>query len=210
MKRISEIYGSTKGPVYSFEFFPPKTPEGDVKLMETVKELSSLHPDFVTVTYGAGGSTKDKTVEISSLIGKNHSIPAVPHFTCVGADQAQILESLKRIRSEGILNLMALRGDPPKGQGEFKKTPGGFENATELISFIRLENLDFCIGGGCYPEKHPDAKTLEEDVRHLKLKVEAGADFLVSQLFFMNSAFEKFLNLVRKIYKRVSKTDFTK
>ncbi|MDV6236373.1 methylenetetrahydrofolate reductase [NAD(P)H] [Leptospira ellisii] len=199
MKRISEIYGSTKGPVYSFEFFPPKTPEGDVKLMETVKELSSLHPDFVTVTYGAGGSTKDKTVEISSLIGKNHSIPAVPHFTCVGADQAQILESLKRIRSEGILNLMALRGDPPKGQGEFKKTPGGFENATELISFIRLENLDFCIGGGCYPEKHPDAKTLEEDVRHLKLKVEAGADFLVSQLFFMNSAFEKFLNLVRKI-----------
>lgn len=199
MKKVSEIYGSRKGPVYSFEFFPPKTPEGDVKLMETVKELSQVNPDFVTVTYGAGGSTRDKTVEIVTEISKNYSVPTVSHFTCVGANRDQIREILQGIRSRGIVNLMALRGDPPRGEGEFRKTPGGFENATELISFIRSEKMDFCIGGGCYPEKHPSAKSLEEDVRHLKLKVDAGTDFLVSQLFFMNSAFENFLNLVRKV-----------
>ncbi|MBM9499822.1 methylenetetrahydrofolate reductase [NAD(P)H] [Leptospira sp. 201903071] len=199
MKKISEIYGSKKEPVYSFEFFPPKTPEGDVKLMETVKELSRLNPDFVTVTYGAGGSTRDKTVQILTEISKNYSVPTVSHFTCVGANQDEIRETLKGIRSKGIVNLMALRGDPPRGEGEFKKTPGGFENATELIAFIRAEKMDFCIGGGCYPEKHPNAKSLEEDVRHLKLKVDAGTDFLVSQLFFVNSIFENFLNLVRKV-----------
>ncbi|MGJ4754736.1 methylenetetrahydrofolate reductase [NAD(P)H] [Leptospira kmetyi] len=199
MKKISEIYGSAKGPVYSFEFLPPKTSDGEVKLMETVKELSRLNPDFVTVTYGAGGSTRDKTVQISSEISKNYSFPTASHFTCVGANREQILETLKGIRSAGIVNLMALRGDPPRGEGEFKKTEGGFANATELISFIRSEKMDFCIGGGCYPEKHPNAKTLEEDVRNLKLKVEAGTDFLVSQLFFVNSIFENFLNLVRKV-----------
>ncbi|XDD52265.1 methylenetetrahydrofolate reductase [NAD(P)H] [Leptospira sp. WS92.C1] len=203
MKKISEIYVSAKGPVYSFEFFPPKTSEGDVKLMETVRELSRLNPDFVTVTYGAGGSTRDKTIQILSEISKNYSVPTVSHFTCVGANRDQIRETLQGIRSKGIVNLMALRGDPPRGEGEFKKTDGGFENATELISFIRSEKLDFCIGGGCYPEKHPDAKTLEEDVRHLKLKVEAGTDFLVSQLFFVNSIFENFLNFVRKVGIRV-------
>ncbi|EKO79909.1 MULTISPECIES: methylenetetrahydrofolate reductase [NAD(P)H] [unclassified Leptospira] len=203
MKKISEIYGSAKGPVYSFEFFPPKTPEGDLKLMETVKELSRLDPDFVTVTYGAGGSTRSKTAQILSEISKNYSFPTVSHFTCVGANQEQILKTLKEIRSSGIVNLMALRGDPPKGEGQFKKTEGGFENATELISFIRSEKLDFCVGGGCYPEKHPNAKNLEEDVENLKRKVDAGADFLVSQLFFVNSIFENFLNLVRAAGIRV-------
>ncbi|ABJ77409.1 methylenetetrahydrofolate reductase [NAD(P)H] [Leptospira borgpetersenii] len=198
MKKVSEIYGSAKGPVYSFEFFPPKTQDGDLKLMGTVKELARLDPDFVTVTYGAGGSTRDKTAQILSEISKNYSFPTVSHFTCVGANQDQIFKTLKEIRSSGIVNLMALRGDPPKGEGKFKKTEGGFENATELISFIRSEKLDFCIGGGCYPEKHPNAKSLEEDVRNLKRKVDAGTDFLVSQLFFVNSIFENFLNLVRK------------
>lgn len=121
MKKISEIYGSAKGPVYSFEFFPPKTPEGDLKLMETVKELSRLDPDFVTVTYGAGGSTRSKTAQILSEISKNYSFPTVSHFTCVGANQEQILKTLKEIRSSGIVNLMALRGDPPKGEGQFKR-----------------------------------------------------------------------------------------
>lgn len=177
MKKISEIYGSAKGPVYSFEFFPPKTPEGDLKLMETVKELSRLDPDFVTVTYGAGGSTRSKTAQILSEISKNYSFPTVSHFTCVGANQEQILKTLKEIRSSGIVNLMALRGDPPKGEGQFKKTEGGFENATELISFIRSEKLDFCVGGGCYPEKHPNAKNLEEDVENLNGKWMRGLTF---------------------------------
>ncbi|MBE8362645.1 methylenetetrahydrofolate reductase [NAD(P)H] [Leptospira borgpetersenii] len=203
MKKVSEIYGSAKGPVYSFEFFPPKTQDGDLKLMGTVKELARLDPDFVTVTYGAGGSTRDKTAQILSEISKNYSFPTVSHFTCVGANQDQIFKTLKEIRSSGIVNLMALRGDPPKGEGKFKKMEGGFENATELISFIRSEKLDFCIGGGCYPEKHPNAKSLEEDVRNLKRKVDAGTDFLVSQLFFVNSIFENFLNLVRKADIRV-------
>ncbi|TGK20179.1 methylenetetrahydrofolate reductase [NAD(P)H] [Leptospira fluminis] len=198
MKKILEIYNNAKGPVYSFEFFPPKTDEGEGKLTETLRELSRLQPGYITVTYGAGGSTRDKTIRLTSDLAKQFDLPAAAHFTCVGGNREEIRSILGEIYSSGIRNLMALRGDPPKGQGEFQKAEGGFGHASELISFIKSEGFDFCIGGACYPEKHPQARSLEEDVDNLKKKVDAGASYLVSQLFFKNEIFESFLGLVRK------------
>ncbi|PJZ70755.1 methylenetetrahydrofolate reductase [NAD(P)H] [Leptospira perolatii] len=198
MKKILDIYNEAKGPVFSFEFFPPKTEEGEQKLYETVEELSAVSPGYITVTYGAGGSTRDKTIRLTSDLANKFKLSAAAHFTCVGGDKDQIREILQEIESVGIRNLMALRGDPPKGEGVFQKTPGGFGNASELISFIKKEGFDFCIGGACYPEKHPEAPDLDEDVDMLKKKVDSGADYLVTQLFFMNEKFESFLSLVRQ------------
>ncbi|EQA46494.1 methylenetetrahydrofolate reductase (NAD(P)H) [Leptospira broomii serovar Hurstbridge str. 5399] len=198
MKKILEIYTNAKEPVYSFEFFPPKTIEGEAKLYETVKELSRVNPGYITVTYGAGGSTRDKTIRLTSDLAQKFNLAAAAHFTCVGGNKEEIHNILKEIASSGIRNLMALRGDPPKGEGVFKKVEGGFEHASELISFIKSEGFDFCMGGACYPEKHPQASDLETDVDNLKKKVDAGAEYLVSQLFFKNEIFESFLNLVRK------------
>ncbi|TGN00235.1 methylenetetrahydrofolate reductase [NAD(P)H] [Leptospira dzoumogneensis] len=198
MKKILEIYKTAKEPVYSFEFFPPKTPEGEVKLFEAVEELSKVDPGYITVTYGAGGSTRDKTIRITSELAKKFSLPAAAHFTCVGGNKDEIRVILKQIRESGIENLMALRGDPPKGEDAFKKVEGGFGYANELISFIKQEGFDFCMGAACYPEKHPEAASLESDVDNLKRKVDSGASYLVSQLFFKNSNFESFLNLIRQ------------
>lgn len=198
MKKILEIYKTAKTPVYSFEFFPPKTPEGEVKLFEAVGELSQVDPGYITVTYGAGGSTREKTIRITSELAKKFSLPAAAHFTCVGGNKDEIRVILKQIRESGIENLMALRGDPPKGEEAFKKVEGGFGFASELISFIKEEGFDFCMGAACYPEKHPEAPSLESDVDNLKRKVDSGASYLVSQLFFKNSNFESFLNLIRK------------
>ncbi|EMJ99459.1 MULTISPECIES: methylenetetrahydrofolate reductase [NAD(P)H] [unclassified Leptospira] len=198
MKKILEIYKTAKAPVYSFEFFPPKTPEGETKLFEAVEELSKVDPGYITVTYGAGGSTRDKTIRITSELAKKFSLPAAAHFTCVGGNKDEIRVILKQIRESGIENLMALRGDPPKGEGTFKKVEGGFGYASELISFIKQEGFDFCMGAACYPEKHPEAPSLESDVDNLKRKVDSGASYLVSQLFFKNSNFESFLDLIRK------------
>ncbi|MFB5651193.1 methylenetetrahydrofolate reductase [NAD(P)H] [Leptospira wolffii] len=198
MKKILEIYKEARGPVYSFEFFPPKTEEGEEKLFEAVGELSKVDPGFITVTYGAGGSTRDKTIRLTSELAKKYSLPAAAHFTCVGGNRDEIRTILAQIYDSGIRNLMALRGDPPKGEGQFRKVEGGFGHANELISFIREEGFDFCMGGACYPEKHPEASSLEADVDRLKDKVEAGASYLVSQLFFLNSSFGAFLDLVHK------------
>ncbi|MGJ4748065.1 methylenetetrahydrofolate reductase [NAD(P)H] [Leptospira sp. SA-E8] len=198
MKKILEIYKTAKTPVYSFEFFPPKTPEGETKLFEAVEELSKVDPGYITVTYGAGGSTRDKTIRITSELAKKYSLPAAAHFTCVGGNKDEIRVILKQIRESGIENLMALRGDPPKGEEAFKKVEGGFGYASELISFIKSEGFDFCMGAACYPEKHPEAASLESDVENLKRKVDSGASYLVSQLFFKNSNFESFLDLIRK------------
>ncbi|MCB1176724.1 MAG: methylenetetrahydrofolate reductase [NAD(P)H] [Leptospiraceae bacterium] len=193
MMKIIEIYNNSTKPVYSFEFFPPKTPEGEEKLKGTIKDLKELNPAFVSVTYGAGGSTRDKTIELCSFIQDNFSITSMCHFTCVGADKNQIRQLLKLIESKKIENVIALRGDPPAGQGKFLKVPDGFGNATELTSFIKSEGFQFCIAGGAYPEKHPDSPTPEDDIHFLKLKNEAGADFFITQLFFSNKLFFEFL-----------------
>ncbi|MDX1961148.1 MAG: methylenetetrahydrofolate reductase [NAD(P)H] [Leptospiraceae bacterium] len=190
--KIIDIYNKATEPVFSFEFFPPKTLAGEAKLIEAIKNLKVLKPSFVSVTYGAGGSTKDKTIELCSGIQSNFQITTMCHFTCVGASKNDILVTLKRIESEKIHNIIALRGDPSGVGTKFAKHPNGFANASELIEFIKINKFEFGIAGGCYPEKHPDAITFEQDIINLKIKVDSGAEFLITQLFFSNEIFFKF------------------
>lgn len=195
--KISEIYSKANKPVFSFEIFPPKTVDGDAKLISTVSDLKSLSPSFISVTYGAGGSTKNKTIDLCERIQSQFQIPTMCHFTCVGASSIEIKATLKIIQSKKIENIIALRGDPPKEQGVFIKHPSGFANGKELIQFIRQEKFPFCIAGGCYPEKHPDSPTLDADIQFLKQKVDAGAEFLITQLFFSNQLFQQFLEKIK-------------
>jgi methylenetetrahydrofolate reductase (NADPH) len=198
MKKIIDLYLKSIKPLFSFEFFPPKTSEGENKLKNTIAELKVLNPAFVSVTYGAGGSTRDKTIDICAEIQLSNSIISMAHFTCVGADKGEIYSILKKIESSLIQNIIALRGDPPAGEGKFIPFPNGFANATELIEFIKQSGFDFGIAGGSYPEKHPDSPTPELDIMYLKKKVDSGADFLITQLFFDNSKFISFLENSRK------------
>lgn len=186
-----------KAPVISFEFFPPKTDEGAQNLRETIRSLESLHPSFVSVTYGAGGSTRSRTLELVASIKKDFGIEAVAHLTCVGHSQNEIFSVLKELNQAGIDNVLALRGDPPRGETSFKPHPEGFRYASELVRFIR-KNFKFGIGVAGYPEKHMEAATMEEDMDHLKEKVEAGGDFVVTQLFFNNDDYFSFVERVRQ------------
>jgi methylenetetrahydrofolate reductase (NADPH) len=195
MKFIRDIYtaGRAAGrPVISFEFFPPKTDEGDRNLLDkTIPVLMATKPDYCSVTYGAGGSTRDKTLMIVERIQGQHGLTAVAHLTCVCATKEQIRELLAQIRTLGVRNLLALRGDPPDG-GEFQVTPGGFEFSSQLVRFIR-EQGDFSIGVAGFPEGHIACKEGKyADWQHLKEKVDSGADFVLSQLFFDNADFHQF------------------
>jgi methylenetetrahydrofolate reductase (NADPH) len=185
-------------PVISFEFFPPKTPEGDRALLEkTIPALMKLRPDYCSVTYGAGGSTRDKTLMIVDRIQREHGLTAMAHLTCVNSTAAQLSDVLAEARDRGIKNILALRGDPPGGTGEFKKTEGGFEFSHELIRFIRRAG-DFSIGTAGFPEGHMACKEGKfADWQHLKEKVDAGADFVLTQLFFDNADFQVFWNHLR-------------
>ena len=203
MQFIRDIYtaGRAAGrPVISFEFFPPKTEEGDHNLLDkTLPALLQTKPDYCSVTYGAGGSTRDKTLMIVDRIQGQHGLTAVAHLTCVSATREQIGELLGRIRALGVKNLLALRGDPPGG-GEFQASPGGFQFSSELVRFIR-EQGDFSIGVAGFPEGHVACKDGKHaDWGHLKEKVDAGADFVLTQLFFDNSDFLQFRDhLTRKL-----------
>lgn len=193
--RISERL-SSGFPVFSFEFSPPKTDEGDRKLWEVLVELKALQPGFVSVTYGAGGSTRARTVEITKRIKQELSLEAMAHLTCVGAtreDLGQLLDSLHGVR---IDNVLALRGDPPAGTGRFERTPGGFGYANELVAFVK-EHDRFCIGAACYPEGHLEAASKYEDLHNLKRKVDAGVDFLITQVFFDNRFYFDFVDRAR-------------
>ena len=195
MQLIRDIYAARRAggrPVISFEFFPPKTEEGDRTLLEkTLPALLQTRPDYCSVTYGAGGSTRDKTLRIVDRIQAQYGLTAVAHLTCVCATQDQISELLEQIRALGVKNLLALRGDPPGG-GEFQATPGGFEFASQLVRFAR-EQGDFCIGVAGFPEGHIACKEGKyADWQHLKEKVDAGADFVLTQLFFDNADFLQF------------------
>jgi len=192
MQFIRDIYanGRTAGrPVFSFEFFPPKTDEGDRILFEkTLPALLQARPDYCSVTYGAGGSTRDKTLRIVERIQRQHALTTVAHLTCVCATREQIGELLAQLRALGIRNLLALRGDPPGG-GEFQPAPGGFEFARQLVQFIRAQG-DFSIGVAGFPEGHTACRAgRHADWRHLKEKIDAGADFVLTQLFFDNADF---------------------
>ena len=181
---------ATQRPFFSFEFFPPKDDEGSRRLFAAIEALQPLRPAFVSITYGAGGSTRARTVALAKEIQHQIGLTVVAHVTCVGANRAELRELFDDLARAGIENVLALRGDAPAG-APFLPTPGGFAHASELIAMLR-RNYDFCIGAACYPEKHPEAATFEDDLLHLKLKAEAGADFLVSQLFFDNAHFFEF------------------
>ena len=178
-------------PFFSFEFFPPKDEDGSRQLFDTIAALQSLRPAFVSITYGAGGSTRARTVALAKKIQQEAGLTVVAHVTCVGATRSELRSLFDDLARAGIENVLALRGDPPKGEQQFVAPAGGFAHATELIAMLR-RNYDFCIGAACYPEKHPEAATMEDDLAHLREKVDAGADFLVSQLLFDNDAYFSF------------------
>jgi methylenetetrahydrofolate reductase (NADPH) len=192
--RIDEILASRQ-PVFSVEFFPPKTAEAREGLYATARELKELEPDFVSVTYGAGGSTREGTVEITRAL-KEMGFETMAHLSCVGETTKGLAATLDRIDAAGIENVFALRGDPPRGQEDFVQPEGGLGSAAELAAFI-AEGWDFTIGGACFPEVHPEAPDLNTDLTYLKTKVDAGASFLITQLFFDNSVYFDFVAAAR-------------
>lgn len=208
MEFIRDIHAKCKAagrPAFSFEFFPPKTPEGEKALFErTLPELVKLGPDYCSVTYGAGGSTREKTLGIVDRIQREHQLTAMAHLTCVGSTREQLADVLSEARSRGIKNILALRGDPPGGQSEFVKTAGGFEYSHELVAFIR-ELGGFSIGTAGFPEGHIACKEGREvDWRRLKAKIDRGADFVITQLFFDNDDFFRFRDFLGKLGNTVS------
>jgi methylenetetrahydrofolate reductase (NADPH) len=193
--RIDEIIAERK-PTFSIEFFPPKTPEASEELFATARELQALEPDFVSVTYGAGGSTRDGTVEITAALKNEIGFEAMAHLSCVGETREGLAQTLDRIAAAGIENVFALRGDPPRGQADFIQPEGGLGSAADLAAFISA-GWDFGIGGTCFPEVHPEAPDLDTDLRYLKTKVDAGARFLITQLFFDNQVYFDFVRAAR-------------
>ncbi len=197
--RISEILGGPE-PCFSFEFFPPKTEEGERALFESVAELHRLEPGFVSVTYGAAGSTRDGTVEVTTRIQQEYGIETMAHLSVVGETVEGIETILSRFAEAGIENILALRGDPPRGETDFVPPPGGLRTSSELAAFIRAypATRNFGIGASCHPEIHPEAASAEADIAFLREKVEAGAEFLISQLFFDNAVYFDWLAEVRE------------
>jgi len=195
--RIDQIIAAGGDPVFSFEFFPPKTEEGERRLFDALNALRPLDPAFVSVTWGAGGSTREKTIGIVSRIKENHGLEAMAHFTCVGATTDDLHAGLRQMRDAGISNVLALRGDPPQGEERFTATEGGLSYASELTQLV-ADSYDFCLVGACYPEVHTEARDLDSDLAHLKAKVDAGARVLITQLFFDNDAYYRFVAAARR------------
>jgi methylenetetrahydrofolate reductase (NADPH) len=194
---ISDIL-SARQPIFSFEFFPPRTDDAAAQLERTIADLGPLEPDYVSVTYGAGGSTREKTLDIVTRIKRSAGIEAMAHLTCVGSTRDELRSVLDRIVESDVENVLALRGDPPKGQTEFVPVEGGFRYASELTGFIRATYGEkLCIGVAGYPEKHIDCGNPFVDLTNLKRKVDAGASFIVTQLFFDNRKYFEFVDFAR-------------
>ena len=203
MRFIRDLYAEKAKagqPVISFEFFPPKTEEGERNFLEkTVPALARLQPDYCSVTYGAGGSTRDKTLMIVDRIQRGHGLAALAHLTCVGSTREQIRSFAEQARALGIRNILALRGDPPAGETEFRKPEGGFEFAAELVAFLR-ELGGFNVGVAGFPEGHIACQEGREvDWQRLKAKIDAGADFVLTQLFFDNGHFYAFRDYLARL-----------
>ncbi len=195
--RIDEILAAG-GPVFSFEFFPPRTDAGERNLYGALAELRTLEPSFVSVTYGAGGSTREKTLEIVKRIREEYGLETMAHFTCVGATVPELRRTLDEMERTGIDNVLALRGDPPAGQRAWTRTQGGLEYSRELVELI-ADGYGFAIGAACFPETHIHAESPEADLEHLAEKVAAGVDFLITQLFFDNAHYFDFLARARAL-----------
>jgi len=191
--KIKEILNTSKLSL-SFEVFPPVRDGNIESLYRTIEELRELKPTFISVTYGAGGATRDKTIEIASKVLNQFGINALAHLTCVQATKDETNKILDALTEENIENILALRGDPPAGETVFVKTEGGFDHASDLVALI-AERGRFCIGVAAYPEKHIEAPDMETDLKNLKRKVDAGADFIISQLFFNNDDFYRLRDL---------------
>jgi methylenetetrahydrofolate reductase (NADPH) len=194
--RIDQILASGSEPVFSFEFFPPKTEAGERNLYAALSELRPLDPSFVSVTYGAGGSTRARTIEIVRRIRSELGLEAMAHFTCVGATVPELRATLDQMLAAGIDNVLALRGDPPAGQENWVKTDGGLEYSRQLVALIRAD-YPFAIGAACFPETHIHAVSAEADLAHLVEKVASGVDFLITQLFFDNACYFDFVARAR-------------
>jgi methylenetetrahydrofolate reductase (NADPH) len=200
---IVDLYGGNSGnsgndPVISFEFFPPKTDAGFRSLFRTIEDLKQLGPSFVSVTMGAGGSTRAKTVDLVIRIQGELGITSMAHLPCIGFERKQIAQILETLERGGVRNVLALGGDPPKESDDFHPPVDGFTYANELAGFIS-ERGGFSIGGACYPEVHPRAFDAESDLQNLKRKVDAGVQFLVTQLFFDNEKYFEFVDRARAI-----------
>ena len=195
--RINELLDGDE-PTFSFEFFPPKSAAGEENFERALQELAPLEPSFVSVTYGAGGTTRDKTVETVRHIKEHHGLEAMAHFTCVGATTEELRATLEEIRGTGIENVLALRGDPPRGETEWVASEGGLEYSHQLVSLLR-DDYDFAIAAACFPETHIHATSPEDDLRYLKQKVDAGVDYLITQLFFDNELYFNFVERARAI-----------
>src|SRR5437660_654008 len=193
--RIDEILEDAR-PVVSFDFCPPKDKQGMTQLKGALAELAQDEPAYVSVTYGAGGSTRDRTVEVTKLIKQGLGIEAMAHLSCVGEPVSRVREIIQEIQAAGIENILALRGDPPRGETEWQPHPEGLRSSPELIELV-AGDYDFCIGGACFPEVHPEAPDLEHDLAFCKRKVEAGASFLITQLFFDNQLYFDFVREAR-------------
>lgn len=193
---ISELFAQ-KRPVRSLEFFPPRDDAGVEALRATATALRRMAPDFVSVTYGAGGSTRERTARVSDLLRGEFGFTVMPHLTCVGHSRAELGEVADRIHQAGYRNIMTLRGDPPKGETTFVASPDGLRYASDLVALLKARHPDFCLGVGGYPEKHPEAVSLDADLVALKRKVDAGADFITTQLFFDNAVYYRFVECCR-------------
>jgi methylenetetrahydrofolate reductase (NADPH) len=194
--RIDQIL-ETSRPCFSFEFFPPKTDDGQRNLEDALAELKKDKPDYASVTYGAAGSTRERTVEVTKWIKEDLGLEAMAHLSCVGEPVERLRDILDGIGTAGIENVLALRGDPPRGETEWRPHPDGLESSVELIELIR-QNYDFCVGATCFPEVHPEALDLEHDLHYTKRKVESGASFLITQLFFDNEDYFRFVESARE------------
>ena len=193
---LSELFAQHR-PLRSIEFFPPRDDAGVDALRKTAAALKAIFPDFVSVTYGAGGSTRERTAQVSALLKAEFGYTVMPHLTCVGHSRDELNQVADRIHGEGFRNIMALRGDPPKGATEFSAPVDGLRYANELVSLLKARHPDFCLGVGGYPEKHPEAASMESDMAALKRKVDAGASFVTTQLFFDNAVYYRFVDACR-------------
>lgn len=200
--RVASLYEKVE-PCFSFEFFPPKDQSGVEALFQTLDELAPLRPGFVSVTYGAGGSTRERTVQIATRIKRESSIEPVAHLTCVGHGQDELKRVLATYADAQVENVLCLRGDPPRGSERFEPPADGFRYASELVAFVRREAPRFSLGGAAYPEGHLETPDREVDLRRLKAKVDEGLDFLITQLFFDNAFYFDFVERARHAGIRV-------
>ncbi|MBP7830542.1 MAG: methylenetetrahydrofolate reductase [Kiritimatiellae bacterium] len=197
-RTIAELLQRASRPLLSFEFFPPKDEKGLDTLRKAAGQLVAARPDFVTVTYGAGGSTRERTLEVCELLRAMGFAVVMPHLTCVGSSRAELVEYAEELYRRGYRNIMTLRGDPPKGETLFRVAKDGLAHASDLVALLKGRHADFCCGVAGYPEKHPEAASLPSDIANLKAKLAAGGDFVTTQLFFENRFYADYVRRCRE------------